>query len=130
MTFEQVFGATPAACYIEAASYYDPTAVQSGIAGGTIVFDATAAVACVAGLAAVPAPTCSTFWQQGPAFPAACSTVFTGTVATGGACSSDFECAGQAYCGDAGTCTAFSSARTVEPATVWRAALAVTAMAR
>ena len=111
VTFAEAFGASVTACTAEAAAYYDPQAVEAGITAGTIEFDAAAATACLAGLAAVAAPQCASFWDQGPAFPQACGGVFTGTVDAGGSCTTDFECAAPNYCGEAGTCVADTAQR-------------------
>jgi hypothetical protein len=107
VTFEQVFGATAAACYTQlAADYYDATSVQASITANKITFSASAAGQCVTGIAAMPAPVCATFWQDGPDFPDACYDAFVGKVADGAACANDFECGADSYCGDADTCTA------------------------
>lgn len=107
VTFEQAFGADQSACYADAAAYYDAAAVEAGITADRIGFDATAAADCLAGLSSAAAPVCTTFWTEGPAFPDACYTVFTGKVASGGACTIDFECSGELLCGDTSkTCEA------------------------
>lgn len=98
VTFDEVFGASATACYGDAAQYYNATAVQAAITAGKIVFDGTAAKACVDSFAA---PTCSTYWTQGPDLADACGTAMVGKVATGGACAVDFECAGENWCDDA-----------------------------
>jgi len=100
VTFDQAFGATVNACYTDAAAYYNAPAVEAAITAGKIDFDATAGGACITGLAAVAAPTCTTFWNEGPAFPAACDGVFTGKVASGAACTIDLECTGALICGE------------------------------
>ena len=105
VTFEEAFGATASACYADGAEYYDAPAIQAAITAGKIDFDASAASACISGLSSLAAPTCSTYWNEGPAYPNACGGVFTGKVADGAACTTDFECANPAsYC--EGTCTA------------------------
>lgn len=107
VTFTQVFGASATACYSQlAAEYYDATSVQASIAANKITFDASAAGQCVTGIAAMPAPVCATFWQNGPAFPAVCGDALVGKVADGAACTNDFECDADSYCGDADTCVA------------------------
>jgi hypothetical protein len=97
VTFPEAFGADVNACYTDAASYYNATAVQAAITAGKIAFDGTAAKACVDGF---KAPTCTTYWTAGPDFVAACDTAMVGKVATGGACTIDFECAGENWCDD------------------------------
>lgn len=102
--FADYFGASATECYAINAEYWNAGAVEAGIQAGTITFDATAADACLAG--AIEAPVCTTFWEQGPGVPDACWDAFAGTVAQGGACQIDFECAAELVCGQAGTCAA------------------------
>jgi hypothetical protein len=97
VTFAEAYGANAQACYADAAGYYNATAVQAAITAGKITFDGTAAAACVAGFSA---PVCTTYWDQGANFPAACDTAMVGKVATGAACTVDFECAGDNWCDD------------------------------
>lgn len=98
VTFAEAFGADANACYADAAQYYDANAVQASITAGKITFSGSAAKACVDGF---KAPTCSTYWTQGPDFAAACETAMVGKVATGGACTNDFECASsENWCDD------------------------------
>ncbi len=101
--FETYFGATESACVDDAMGYYDAGAISASIDAGRITWNASAATQCVAGLN--PA-TCSSYWDQGPAFPAACEQAYAGTVADGGACSIDFECASFTSFCDGGTCVA------------------------
>ena len=96
VTFDQAFGASAAACYADAATYYNATAVEASITANKITFDATAAGACVAGFSGTAAPVCTSYWTNGPAFPDACGDVFTGKVADGATCTNDLECAGAA----------------------------------
>jgi hypothetical protein len=105
-----------------------PQAVESEITAGKIHFDATAAQACVTGLM-FPA-SCTDFWTNGPTFPADCSNALVGTVADGGACVVDFDCATATSICDPSTSkcgpdTSQQGARTVEgtpmhPALIWR----------
>jgi hypothetical protein len=98
VTFTEAFGADANACYADAAMYYSATALEAAIAAGKIAFDGAAAKTCIDGL---KAPTCSTYWTEGPDFPAACDTAMVGKVASGAACTIDFECAGENWCDDA-----------------------------
>ncbi len=98
VTFTEAFGANQTACYADAAQYYNATAVQAAITAGKIAFDGTAAKTCVDGF---KAPTCSTYWTQGPDYVTACDTAMVGKVATGATCAVDFECAGENWCDDA-----------------------------
>lgn len=117
VTFDQVFGTTVNACYTDAAAYYNAAAVEAGITAGKIEFDATAAAACVSGLAAPAAPTCTTFWNEGPALPDSCFDVFTGKVAAGATCATDFECSGELICGETSNkCEALPTGARVSPA--------------
>jgi len=106
VTFNEAFGATAAACYADATSYYNAPAVEAGITAGKIEFNATAAATCVTGLAAAAAPVCTAFWNEGPAFPDECWDVFVGKVAVGAACATDFECSGDLFCGETSVCEA------------------------
>jgi hypothetical protein len=95
-TFADDFGASQSDCYAMAATYYDPAKVEADVTAGKITFDGQAAADCIAGIAA---PTCSTYWTDGPDWPAACDRAMVGTVADGGACDIDFECASiTSYC--------------------------------
>jgi hypothetical protein len=89
VTFEDAFGASTSDCYAGAAAYYDPAKVDAAITAGTIDFDGAAAADCIAG---IPAPTCSSYWTDGPAYPAACDSALVGKVADGAACTIDLEC--------------------------------------
>lgn len=79
---------------------------QAAIDAGTLTYDPALGSACVD---AQRAAGCSIFISPPPQ---ACRDMFTGTVAVGGACSLNEECAGDAYCAGAGcpdvpgTCTA------------------------
>ncbi len=101
--FADIFGASVEECYPLNAEYWNADDVEAAIAGGTITFDQAAADECMAG--AITAAVCTTFWDEGPGVPDACWGAFAGTVATGGACTLDFECA-EGSCGQAGTCAA------------------------
>lgn len=98
VTFTEAFGADKNACYADAAQYYDANAVQAAITAGKIAYDGNAAKACVDGF---KAPTCGTYWAEGPDYAAACGTAMVGKVAAGAACTIDFECAGENWCDDA-----------------------------
>ena len=97
VTFDQAFGTSATACYADAAMYYNASAVQASISAGKITYDGNAAKTCVDGFAA---PACGTYWTQGPSFPNACDTALVGKVATGAACTNDFECSGDNWCDD------------------------------
>jgi len=97
VTFAEAFGANAMACYTDAATYFNVTAIQASIGAGKIAYDGSAAKQCVDGMAA---PTCATYWTQGPNAPAACDTAMVGKVAAGAACTNDFECSGDNICGD------------------------------
>jgi hypothetical protein len=111
VTFDEIFGATAAACYPLNADYWDAPAVEAGVTAGTIMFDQTAASACMSG--ATTAPACTAFWMEGPGLPDACWDTFTGTIAAGGQCTTDFACSGELYCGETGTCVADTAARPI-----------------
>jgi hypothetical protein len=102
VTFAEAFGANQTACYADAAMYFDAAKVQAAITAGKIAFDGNQAKACIEGWMA---PTCTTYWTDGPNAPAACDTAMVGNVAVGGACTIDFECAGDSYC-EASKCVA------------------------
>ena len=97
VTFAQAFGANAQACYTDAAMYFNVTAIQASITAGKIAYDSAAAKQCIDGMGA---PTCATYWTQGPNSPAACDTAMVGKVAAGAACTNDFECSGDNICGD------------------------------
>lgn len=66
--------------------------LQGAVEAGTLVYDGTVAHAC---LRAIDAAGCGIV--DHPALPA-CDEMFTGTVASGGACSIDPECEGDTFC--------------------------------
>jgi len=92
--FSDAFGASATACYADAASYYDAATVAAEISAGKIMFNGTAAAACIAGI--TQTADCAGYWANGAAYPAACATAIVGTVADGGACVVDFDCANAA----------------------------------
>lgn len=102
-TFAEVYGASVDACLPLNDAFWGVDGIDAAVDGGTVTFDQAAADECMTG--SISAPTCSTFFEQGPGVPDACWGVFTGTVAVGGACQIDFECSNGSYCGS-GTCTA------------------------
>ncbi len=81
--------------------------IQAAVDAGRVTFNSSQASACVS---AVQNVSCATF-SLSSSTPSACESTFSGTVATGDACFSDFDCAGSAmYCdvpaasGCTGTC--------------------------
>jgi hypothetical protein len=103
VTFAEAFGASAMACYTDAATYYDAAAIQASISAGKIAYDGNAAKTCTQGFAA---PTCGTYWTNGPDYPAACDTALVGKVATGAACTNDFECSADNWCDETNKCAA------------------------
>ena len=96
--FVQAFGMSAMECYADAAAYNDPVKIEAAITAGTLVFNATDAAACVAG---ITFPACTAFWTDGPNAPAACNTALVGKVADGGTCAIDYECSNvMSYCDD------------------------------
>ena len=77
-------------CYADSAAQDMPAQVESEIGAGKIHFDATAAAQCAGG---VMFGTCAAFWTNGPAYPAACDQALVGTIADGGECVVDYDCA-------------------------------------
>lgn len=63
------------------------------VRGGTVMYDGAAAGACLAEVGR----TCAAILSGGSPFES-CATVFTGTVAEGGSCFIDEECAGDTHC--------------------------------
>jgi len=102
-TFAEVFGNSVDECYAINAEYWGVDGVEAAVAGGTIEFDQAAADECLAGQ--VAAPVCTMFFDTGPGVPDACWGALTGTVAAGGACQINLECADGGYCNQ-GTCAA------------------------
>ncbi|HEX5101384.1 MAG TPA: hypothetical protein VFV94_17855 [Polyangiaceae bacterium] len=76
--------------------FRNTTAAQigAGISAGTIVYDPVRVAACVATIRDLP---CDAAWPRGFECPGGVD----GTVPSGGSCSYDLECAGDAYCADA-----------------------------
>jgi hypothetical protein len=95
--FTQDFGTNVSECYADANQFYAPAAIEQSITAGRIVFNATAAKSCADGI--TYQQTCSTFWQNDPVLPASCGQAIVGTVANGGACTTDYDCSSlTAFC--------------------------------
>ena len=97
VTFAEAFGASTNECYMDAATYYNASSISASITAGKIIYTAADAKSCVESL---KAPTCSTYWTAGPDFSDKCDTALVGKVATGAACTNDFECSGENWCDD------------------------------
>jgi hypothetical protein len=80
--------------------FYDT--LGKDIAGGKVIYDGASARACVDAINGFSSCSRSAFATI-DASPA-CSKIFTGTVATGGACFFGEECAGQGTCGSTSSC--------------------------
>ena len=89
-TFADAYGTSEQACEADAAMYEMASQVEAEITAGKIHFDGNAAAQCVAG---ITYGTCADYWANGPTVPAACDTAMVGTVADGGACVVDYDCA-------------------------------------
>ena len=89
--FTQDFGANVSECYADANAFYGAAAIELSIAAGRVIFDTTAAKSCADGI--TYQQTCSTFWQNDPVLPAVCGQAIAGTVANGGTCLTDYDCA-------------------------------------
>jgi hypothetical protein len=106
ITFEDVYGATEAACVSRFTTFVDPAGVQASVDAGRIAYSSGDAEACTdfqAGL------TCDQVWAENQNPPAACDRAFMGTVADGDACTHELDCAGEdSYCvEDTMTCEPF-----------------------
>ena len=99
-TFADSWGPSVAACDANALAYYNPTKVELDIAKGRIAYDPSAAAACLAGIVF---GTCTNFWQTYGSYPDACVHALVGSVANGGGCVTDFECA-SLYCTSTAKC--------------------------
>ncbi len=96
ITFDEAFGPSAMACYADNDASFDIPAIVAQIQAGTILWNASDANTCLAG---ITFGTCEEFWQQGGNEPAACATALAGTIADGGACVTDWECVNLAsYC--------------------------------
>lgn len=89
-TFAQDWGTSVANCTDGFDAYYGAGHINGDVTNGKATFDASAASACLAGIAF---STCADFFNDVYTYPAACSTAIVGSVATGGACNSAYECA-------------------------------------
>jgi hypothetical protein len=102
-SFSADYGATVADCVSGEAQYDMPSEVAAEIAAGRILFDAADASECVAGITSPG--NCATYWNDGLNYPDACDTALIGTIADGGACVVDYDCANlSSVCLDGGTC--------------------------
>lgn len=90
MVFESTWGTTVPACTAQLLGAWDPAAIETEIAKGRIMFDGTAAIAC---LGAVAFGTCDEHWERGIQWAEPCYHVLVGTVVTGETCISDYACA-------------------------------------
>jgi hypothetical protein len=98
--FEDVFGASREAC--EARFEAQIGELDASVAAGRIRFDPEQARRCLDGL---DFGTCREFWGGDIYEPPACELAMVGTVVVGGACTSQWDCAGEATCSD-GVCVA------------------------
>ena len=91
--FATDFGATTSECYTGAIAFYTPQLVEQSITAGRLTYNASSAKLCLSGI--VYEPDCAVYWQvdQPKTFPSSCNTALLGTVADGGACTTDFDCA-------------------------------------
>jgi hypothetical protein len=92
--FATYFGSSTADCYQLAQSYDLPVVIDADVASGEIHFDPIKGAACLAGLAY----DCATYWQQGLTNQTTCSMAMVGTIADGGVCHVDWDCAWTSGC--------------------------------
>jgi hypothetical protein len=90
--FEDLYGSSESACVsnLETASAESKSQYQASVDAGRIIYNADDAQAC---LDAENALSCDQFWRGDSPEPTACDTAFQGTVADGGACTIDDDCA-------------------------------------
>jgi hypothetical protein len=101
--FEDIFGNTVQECYSQNQGY-DPMLVDARIQAGTIKWNPGDAEACLSG---IMYPACDKYWMDGGTYPEACETALVGTIAVGGVCEIQLECA-ESYCDErTKKCTAF-----------------------
>ena len=113
-SFSDEYGATVADCIASEASFDMPAVVQSEIAAGKILFDASEASDCLADVAAPT--TCAAYWSDGLSYPGSCDAALVGTVADGGACVVAYDCANESsICLDDGTCGADTTSDVARP---------------
>jgi len=115
-TFESLYGASSQACYdniISLINQFQPTYLSdldAAAAAGRIMYDSDDFGTC---LDALTGASCDAFFEQNGMMlpdPPQCDTALVGTVAAGGACTLDDECAGGNGCdipdgATMGTCT-------------------------
>lgn len=92
--FTSYFGNSTSECYALAATYDVPSVIDADVASGEIHFDPAKAAACLAGLGY----DCATYWQQGLTNQTTCSMAMIGTIADGGICHVDWDCAWTSGC--------------------------------
>jgi hypothetical protein len=97
VSFSDAYGNSNQQCYDYALAYEQNSVIDSEIAAGHITYDPIAAAQC---LATITYPSsCSTFWNNGPDYPTACTTALVGTAQNGASCLVDWDCADfTAYC--------------------------------
>ena len=89
--FSEDYGATTSQCYTAAIAFYTPALVEQSITAGRVTYNPGSAQLCLDGI--TYQQSCTQFWQSDPVFPSACNTALLGKIASGGACTNDFECA-------------------------------------
>lgn len=114
-TFEDEWGTTVDECKQDAEDPADAAAVEAEIIAGKIIYDPTQTTPCLAGISYT---TCAAFWTDGATYPPSCDDALYGLVADGGACKTDWDCAGTdttySVC-TASKCTPDPTARRLEP---------------
>lgn len=105
VTFEQLFSTSESACVTNFQTLIDEdqSKFEASVAAGRIIYNPDDAQICLDAMAAL---TCGQFWGTEPVQePAACDSAFQGTVADGGMCTIDEDCAVDgSECGTTNTC--------------------------
>jgi hypothetical protein len=87
--FTSYWGATISDCDMNAAAYDSPSVIVADVTSGEIHFNPVSGASCIAGLGYA----CSTFWTDGPTGQTPCEAAIAGTIADGGSCHIDWDCA-------------------------------------
>jgi hypothetical protein len=102
--FEQMYGDNPATCALLVTARYAPASVEAEIALLKVIYNATAADACLANM---PMPsTCAAYWAQGGFGPRTCGDVFHGTASETEPCAIQLDCVDTDALCDQLTCVA------------------------
>lgn len=103
-SFQQQYGTSESDCENRFGALADASAIQASVDAGRIKYSSANAQTC---LDAYSSMTCTQFWNGGGTVPAECNMIFSGSVADGGKCTLDEDCANSSsICNASNVCAA------------------------